>query len=303
MIYTIPEEDEPISSLELAFNFYVNEKIVYLLETPVNIESAREAFYSELIQNTNLPTNHNFASIITEINKEIEHHTQQRYSITYASKGKRKLQTPAITPKRIQPPTWKKTRVESSTNPSYHYTSGSTINITSTGTATSNTTLTFGQFLFQSKQRKAELLEPYSTYFEGFNFINHLTNTFTTIKQGDTEAITTYLRCFHRNLHQIQAIQADYFTVPQILNQFIRRLCSSIFQQIRSMHPVDLLTTITHARDFEAAELEANHAQAVNLVMNKSSDLDSKLKQFSNTINQKLEGYLADNYAIYQPPQ
>ncbi|KAG9300967.1 hypothetical protein G9A89_005025 [Geosiphon pyriformis] len=46
------------------------------------------------------------------------------------------------------------------------------------------------------------------------------------------------------------------------------------------MHPVDLPTAVTHARDFKAAELEANHAQAVNLVMNGSSELDSKLKQF-----------------------
>ncbi|KAG9290663.1 hypothetical protein G9A89_011626 [Geosiphon pyriformis] len=69
------------------------------------------------------------------------------------------------------------------------------------------------------------------------------------------------------------------------------------------MHPVDLPTTITHARDFEAAKLEANYAQAVNLVMNGSFDLNSKLKQFSDTINQKLEGYLADNCAIYQLPQ
>ncbi|KAG9286953.1 hypothetical protein G9A89_001191 [Geosiphon pyriformis] len=68
-----------------------------------------------------------------EINKKIEHHTQQKYAITYMSKDKEKLQTPAVTPKRIQPPTWKKTRVESSTNPLYHYTLGSTINITSTG--------------------------------------------------------------------------------------------------------------------------------------------------------------------------
>ncbi|KAG9305855.1 hypothetical protein G9A89_006266 [Geosiphon pyriformis] len=90
---------------ESTFNFYINKKIAYLLETPVNIESAREAFYSELIQNTNLPTNHNFASIIMEINKEIEHHTQQKYLITYVSKGKKKLQTPAVTPKKIQPPT------------------------------------------------------------------------------------------------------------------------------------------------------------------------------------------------------
>ncbi|KAG9292872.1 hypothetical protein G9A89_016234 [Geosiphon pyriformis] len=108
-----------------------------------------------------------------------------------------------------------------------------------------------------------------------------LANTFTTIKQEETEAVTTYLRQFHRNLHQIQAIQADYFTMSQILNQFICGLHSN----------------------FEAAELEANHAQAVNLVMNGSFELDSKLKQFSNLINQKLERYLADNHTIYQPPQ
>ncbi|KAG9286041.1 hypothetical protein G9A89_022718 [Geosiphon pyriformis] len=127
-------------SVESAFNFYINEKIAYLLGTPVNIELAREAFYSELIQNTNLPTNHNFTSIIMEINKEIEHHIQQRYLIVYANKDKEKLQTPA-----------------SSTNPSYHYTFGSVINITSTGTATSNTTSAFRRFPFQSKQRKTEL--------------------------------------------------------------------------------------------------------------------------------------------------
>ncbi|KAG9290575.1 hypothetical protein G9A89_020945 [Geosiphon pyriformis] len=53
------------------------------------------------------------------------------------------------------------------------------------------------------------------------------------------------------------------------------------------MHPVDLPTTVTHARDFEAAELEANYAQAVNLVMNGSSKLDSKLKQFIRRGSQK----------------
>ncbi|KAG9303491.1 hypothetical protein G9A89_018387 [Geosiphon pyriformis] len=84
-------------------------------------------------------------------------------------------------------------------------------------------------------------------YFSNNNSINKLTNIFTTIRQGDTEAVTTYLGCFHRNLCQIQAIQANYFTVPQILNQFIRGLC------------MDLPTIVTYARDFEAAELEANH--------------------------------------------
>ncbi|KAG9288250.1 hypothetical protein G9A89_021281 [Geosiphon pyriformis] len=160
---------------------------------------------------------------------------------------------------------------------------------------------------YQSLAAKPQIFNEFKTeflrYFSNNNNINHLTNTFTTIKQEDTEAVTTYLEHFYRNLRQIQAIQADYFTASQILNQFIRGLHSSILQQIRLMHPVDLPTTITHARDFEAAELKANHAQAVNLVMNRLSDLDSKLKQFSDTINQKLEGYLADNHAIYQPLQ
>ncbi|KAG9291009.1 hypothetical protein G9A89_012881 [Geosiphon pyriformis] len=395
-------------STKSAFNFYVNKKISSLLETPVNTESARETFYRKLIQNTNLPTNHNFASIITEINKEIEHHIQQRYPITYASKGKRKLQTPV------------KTRVESPTAPSYHYTPRSAINIISASTSTSNMISTFRQFLFQSKQRKTDLLGPYGKYFEGFknylkkkrkknwkiknlltktqslktrnlelrtfkltpqnqnpevinqhlsppiqipnqqnqqpspvpsqqqqlppqqqqqityapiakldkftgeeddaqplqpideimpepckpylifsriqqihdikvcnnNSINKLANTFTTIKQGETEAVTTYLGCFHRNLRQIQAIDANYFTAPQILNQFICSLCSSILQHVHLLHPATLQDAVTHARDFKSAELEANYVYAMNLVMNRSSELDSKLKQFSDSINQ-----------------
>ncbi|KAG9286377.1 hypothetical protein G9A89_014543 [Geosiphon pyriformis] len=117
-------------------------------------------------------------------------------------------------------------------------------------------------------------------YFSNNNSINCLANTFTTIKQGETETVITYLECFHKNLCQIQAIQADYFTASQILNQFICGLYSSILQHVRSMHPVDLQATITNARDFETAKLEANHTQAVNLVINRLSELDSKLKQF-----------------------
>ncbi|KAG9296083.1 hypothetical protein G9A89_011935 [Geosiphon pyriformis] len=146
---------------------------------------------------------------------------------------------------------------------------------------------------YQSLATKPQMFDTFKQeflrYFSNNNSINHLVNTFTIIKQGDTEAITTYLGQFHRCLHQIQAINTDYFTVAQILNQFIRGLYSSIFQHIRSLHPADLQAAITNARDFEAAELEANHTQAVNLVMNRSSELDSKLKQFSNSINQKLE--------------
>ncbi|KAG9300583.1 hypothetical protein G9A89_000764, partial [Geosiphon pyriformis] len=82
------------------------------------------------------------------------------------------------------------------------------------------------------------------------------------IKQRETEAVTTYLGS------------------PQILNQFIRELYSSIFQYIHPMHSQMLQDAVTNARDFESAKLEANYAQTINLVMNKSSELDSKLKQF-----------------------
>ncbi|KAG9287264.1 hypothetical protein G9A89_008894 [Geosiphon pyriformis] len=54
------------------------------------------------------------------------------------------------------------------------------------------------------------------------------------------------------------------------------------------MHPADLQATITNARDFEAAELEANY-QAINLIMNRSSELDSKLKQFKDASSNNLE--------------
>ncbi|KAG9297998.1 hypothetical protein G9A89_018826 [Geosiphon pyriformis] len=156
---------------------------------------------------------------------------------------------------------------------------------------------------YQSLDVKPQTFQEFKTAFLGYfsnnNSINYLTNTFTTIKQGETEAVTTYLEHFHRNLCQIQAIDAKYFTAPQILNQFICGLCSSILQHVHLLHPGTLQDTVTCTRDFESAESEANHVQAINLVMNGSSELDSKLKQFSDSINQKLEGYLADNHPIY----
>ncbi|KAG9284805.1 hypothetical protein G9A89_003728 [Geosiphon pyriformis] len=382
-------------STESAFNFYVNKRIAYLLETPVNIESAREVFYSKLIQNTNLPTNYNFASIITEINKEIEHHIQQRYPITYVSKGKGKLQTPAELSEKeeqeeekeesedqeftyqnpiLENPEFETPNNQTSRNPNQKNPKIETLNIRTplnqdnqnseqnlqplqqpihqpqqplqppiqqqqlnldpmvytpiakidnftseennaqvwlndiektiavNGWNDARAIQAIPYFLkntadlwYQSLVAKPQIFNDFKTkfvrYFSNNNSINCLTNTFTTIKQEDTEAVTTYLECFYRNLHQIQAIQADYFMAPQILNQFIRGLCS-----------IDLPTAVIQARDFEAAELEANHTQAVNLVMNGSFDLDSKLKQISDSINQKIERYLADNQTIYQPP-
>ncbi|KAG9293372.1 hypothetical protein G9A89_007618 [Geosiphon pyriformis] len=134
---------------------------------------------------------------------------------------------------------------------------------------------------FTSEEDNAQVwLNNFLRYFSNNNSINRLVNTFTTIKQGENEAVTTYLGCFHRNLCQIQAINANYFTVAQILNQFIHGLRSSILQYVHPMHPVDLQAAITNARDFKATKLEANHTQAINLVINGSSELESKLKQF-----------------------
>ncbi|KAG9304008.1 hypothetical protein G9A89_005918 [Geosiphon pyriformis] len=131
---------------ESAFNFYVNNKITECLGGTVNIEAARENFYTELFQHINLPKNYSFASIIREINQTIKKYTQQQFPITYADKGKRKIQTPAATLKRIQLLSWKKHRVESPTTLSYHYTPGSAINISSAHASTSNATSTFGRF-------------------------------------------------------------------------------------------------------------------------------------------------------------
>ncbi|KAG9297008.1 hypothetical protein G9A89_008594 [Geosiphon pyriformis] len=91
----------------------------------------------------------------------------------------------------------------------------------------------------------------------------------------------------------------------QAISYFLKKTANScILQHVHPLHPANLQAAVIHIRDFESAELEANYAQAVNLIMNGSSDLNSKLKQISDTINQKIKGYLANNHqSIYQPPQ
>ncbi|KAG9287779.1 hypothetical protein G9A89_017374 [Geosiphon pyriformis] len=74
----------------------------------------------------------------------------------------------------------------------------------------------------------------------------------------------------------------------QILNQFICGLHSSLLQRICLMHPQTPQNAVTNIRDFELAELEANHAQAINLVINESFNLDSKLKQLITTLSNLL---------------
>ncbi|KAG9302512.1 hypothetical protein G9A89_007216 [Geosiphon pyriformis] len=398
------DKDHTIKT-ESAFNFYVNKKITDCLEETVDIESARENFYTELFQHTSLPRNYSFTPIIREINQIIKRYTQQQFPITYADKDKGRLQTPALNhspihhtiiyqkkaelletyddyferfklqlpmPSKFQSPPsqpdfrntslWEITKSEEekeekSEDQEFNYQNlimenlkfgtlnlqtQKNSNLENSEIETPNiqplpnqnnqnsdlinqpdlpfvivinpppiqqplvpfqqppqlnldpmtyvpiaklekftgkednaqkaiaanewndakTMQAIPYFLqdtadswYQSLVNKLQDFNAFKIeflrYFSNYNSINRLVNTFTTIKQGENKAVTTYLGHFHRNLHQIQAINANYFT-------FIHGLCSN----------------------FKATKLEANYAQAVNLVMNGLSELDSKLKQF-----------------------
>ncbi|KAG9286731.1 hypothetical protein G9A89_012281 [Geosiphon pyriformis] len=99
------------------------------------------------------------------------------------------------------------------------------------------------------------------------------------------------------------AIERDYYTMAQVFNQFIKELWSSILKSIRPYHPTSLQDAVTLTRDFESAEQEVNHTQAVNLAINKTSDIDIKITQLSEKLTQKIERFLAGTTGTYQPPQ
>ncbi|KAG9303512.1 hypothetical protein G9A89_018408 [Geosiphon pyriformis] len=145
-----------------------------------------------------------------------------------------------------------------------------------------NTANLWYQSLINKPQNFNAFKVEFLRYFSNNNSINHLVNMFTTIKQEETEAVTTYLGRFHQNLCQIQAIDTNYFTAPQIFNQFIRGLHSSILQH-----------------------LEANHTQAINLVINGSSELDSKLEKFTTITLENLRPRITQNWrsaiVVHQP--
>ncbi|KAG9296291.1 hypothetical protein G9A89_014883 [Geosiphon pyriformis] len=59
--------------------------------------------------------------------------------------------------------------------------------------------------------------------------------------------------------------------------------------------------TLTH--NFESAEQEVNHTQAINLAINGTFNIDTKITQLSEKLTQKIEGFLARTTETYQPPQ
>ncbi|KAG9299052.1 hypothetical protein G9A89_020365 [Geosiphon pyriformis] len=122
-------------------------------------------------------------------------------------------------------------------------------------------------------------------YFCDPNTLIQLQNQFSIIKQKDHEAVTTYFRRFNQILHQILAIKRDYYTTAQ------------------TCYLTSLQDAVALARNFESAEQEANHTQAVNLAINGTSDIDAKIIQLSEKLTQKIEGFLAGTTGTYQPPQ
>ncbi|KAG9304722.1 hypothetical protein G9A89_004043, partial [Geosiphon pyriformis] len=106
----------------------------------------------------------------------------------------------------------------------------------------------------------AEFKNAFLEYFSDPNAIIQLQNKFNTIKQNTSETVTQYLARFNRICRQIEAIEQEYYTDPQVLNQFIRGLKSSILGRVRSAHPNSLPEAVMLARALESAEKEANYS-------------------------------------------
>ncbi|KAG9307342.1 hypothetical protein G9A89_017171 [Geosiphon pyriformis] len=257
---------------ESAFNYYINKKIVYYLEGQGDPESVFNNFFSKLFQSIILPQNYLFALLITKINKKIKRYTKQRFLITFADKGKRKFNLSA--------------------NLLYYHIFRSTINITNATKASVITLL--NRIPFQSKQKKTELLETYSDYFEKFKLQSPIPSGIRLLPpQPDFGANDLNSDIINQqNLPSIIEINlppilpiAKQQQQPQLLSQ----------QQIKKFTSKknDVQIWLNNmekaiAKDFKLAELKTNHAQAVNLVINELSDLDSKLKQLKDATSHNL---------------
>ncbi|KAG9297032.1 hypothetical protein G9A89_008618 [Geosiphon pyriformis] len=138
-------------------------------------------------------------------------------------------------------------------------------------------------------QFKNTLLE----YFSDPNAVIQLQNEFNTIKQGTGKTI--------------EAIEQGYYMDPQVLNQFIRGLKSSILGRVHSVHPNSLPEAITLTKALESAKKEANYSQMVNIIIekNKTETLKKRVMQLGEELSKKIESYLIldPRRNTYQPPQ
>ncbi|KAG9296070.1 hypothetical protein G9A89_011922 [Geosiphon pyriformis] len=149
--------------------------------------------------------------------------------------------------------------------------------------------------------------EEETDYFSDPNAVIQLQNEFNTIKQNTGETVTQYLAQFNRIRCQIEVIEQGYYTDPQVLNQFIRGLKSSILGRVCPAHPNSLPEAVMLTRALESAEKEANHSQIVNMVMeeNKTETLEKRVTRLGEELSKKIESYLIPDPRknTYQPPQ
>ncbi|KAG9287999.1 hypothetical protein G9A89_017594 [Geosiphon pyriformis] len=117
--------------------------------------------------------------------------------------------------------------------------------------------------------------------------------------QNTSETVTQYLAQFNRIRRQIEVIEQGYYTDPQVLNQFIRGLKSSILGRVRPAHPNSLPEAVTLAKALESAEKEANHKE------NKTETLKKRVTRLGKELSKKIESYLIPDPRknTYQPPQ
>ncbi|KAG9301340.1 hypothetical protein G9A89_018012 [Geosiphon pyriformis] len=80
-------------------------------------------------------------------------------------------------------------------------------------------------------------------------------------------------------------------------------LQNSILRSVRLCHLTSLQDAIAFARDFKSTEQEVNYTQAINLAINRTSDINTKITQLSKKLTQKIEEFLAGTTGTYQPPQ
>ncbi|KAG9289052.1 hypothetical protein G9A89_015601 [Geosiphon pyriformis] len=117
----------------------------------------------------------------------------------------------------------------------------------------------------------AEFKNALLEYFSDPNTVIQLQNEFNTIKQGTGKTI--------------EAIEQGYYINPQVLNQFIRGLKSSILGRVHPAHPDLLSEAVMLAKALELAEKEANYSQIVNIVIeeNKTKTLEKRKVTSSQT--------------------
>ncbi|KAG9288040.1 hypothetical protein G9A89_017635 [Geosiphon pyriformis] len=123
-------------------------------------------------------------------------------------------------------------------------------------------------------------------YFSDPNAIIQLQNKFNTIKQSTDKTI--------------EVIKQGYYTDFQVLNQFIRRLKSSILGKVCPAHPDSLPEAVMLARALELAEKEANYNATRNSMAAKIIAHCARTSKQKCTLNNKFKVATTPNTATLE---